>query len=62
MGIRLKKEQPRKDRTDTPIERYDDVIKWKHFSRYWSFVREITGDRTKVSDAKHLFFLWSAHE
>ena len=23
---------------------HDDVIKWKHFSRYWPFVREFTGD------------------
>ena len=23
----------------------DDVIKWKHFSCYWSFVREFTGHR-----------------
>ena len=25
----------------TPIVRHDDVIKWKHFPRYWSFVRGI---------------------
>ena len=34
----------------------DDVIKWKHFPRYWPFVLGITGDRwlprTKASDAK----------
>ena len=22
---------------------HDDIIKWKHFPRYWSFVREFTG-------------------
>ena len=42
----------------------DDVIKWKHFPRYWSFVREFTGDRwnprTKASDAELWCFLWSA--
>ena len=25
------------------LEHNDDVIKWKHFPRYWPFVREITG-------------------
>ena len=24
---------------------HDDVIKWKHFPRYWSFFREFTGHR-----------------
>ena len=24
---------------------HDDVIKWKHFPRYWPFVREFTGHR-----------------
>ena len=24
---------------------HDDVIKWKHFPRYWLFVREFTGHR-----------------
>ena len=33
----------------------DDVIKWKHFPRYWPFVR------TKASDAE-LWCLWSAPE
>ena len=36
--------------------RHDDVIKWKHFPRYWSFMRELTGPRwiprAKVSDAE----------
>ena len=25
---------------------HDDVIKWKHFPRYWQFVREFTGHRS----------------
>ena len=24
-----------------PVDDHDDVIKWKHFSHYWPFVREI---------------------
>ena len=24
-----------------PLSQHDDVIKWKHFPRYWPFVREI---------------------
>ena len=44
---------------------HDDVIKWKHFLRYWPFVRgEFTGHRwippTKGSDAELWCFLWSA--
>ena len=43
---------------------HDDVIKWKHFPRYWPFVREFTGHRwiplTKASDAGLWCFLWSA--
>ena len=43
---------------------HDDVIKWKHFPRYWPFVREFTGrrwiPRTKASDAELWYFLWSA--
>ena len=27
--------------TTTPFKTHDDVIKWKHFPRYWSFVRGI---------------------
>ena len=42
---------------------YNDVIKWKHFSRYWPFVRGIHRSRwnplTKVSDAELWCFLWS---
>ena len=35
----------------TEAEIYDDIIKWKHFPRYWPFVRGITGI-TKPSDAE----------
>ena len=39
---------------------HDDVIKWKHFPRYWPFMRETTGHRwiplTKASDAELSFF------
>ena len=45
---------------------HDDVIKWKHFPRYWPFVRGIHRSRwiprTKASDAEPLCFLWSAPE
>ena len=45
---------------------HDDVIKWKHFPRYWSFVRGIHRFRwipcTKASDAELWCFLWSARE
>ena len=44
----------------------DDVIKWKHFPRYWPFVRVFTGHqwipRSKSSDAEPWCFLWSAPE
>ena len=40
---------------------HEDVIKWKHFSRYKLFVREPTGHRwfprTKASDAEIWCFL-----
>ena len=36
---------------------HDEVIKWKHFSRYWPFVRWIP--HTKASDAEFWCFLWS---
>ena len=43
----------------TTYPTHDDVIKWKHFPRYWSFVREFTGHwwltSTKASDAELLF-------
>ena len=36
--------------------RHDDVIKWKHFSRYWPFLRGI--HRSPVSTKKGDFELW----
>ena len=45
---------------------HDDVIKWKHFPRYWPLCREFTGrrgiHRTKASDMELWCFLWSAPE
>ena len=47
---------------------HDDVIKWKHFPRYWPFVRGIHRSgprwipRTKASDAELSCFRWSAPE
>ena len=45
---------------------HDDVIKWKHFPRYWPFVREFTGHRwiplTKASDAELWCILSSVPE
>ena len=45
---------------------HDDVIKWKHFPRYWPFVWGIRRSRwiprTKASDAELWCFLWSAPE
>ena len=49
-----------------PRTSHDDVIKWKHFPRYWPFVRRIHRSRwiprTKVGDAKLWCFLWSVPE
>ena len=39
---------------------HDDVIKWKHFPRYWPFVRWIP--HTKASDVELWCLLWSAPE
>ena len=43
---------------------HDDVVKWKHFLRYWPLCGELTGDRwiplTKARDAEVWCFLWSA--
>ena len=36
---------------------HDDVIKWKHFQRYWPFVWGIHRGLTKASDAELLYFL-----
>ena len=48
------------DEIDGDRYSHDDVIKWKHFPRYWPFVRGIHRSRwiprTKVSDAG----LWKA--
>ena len=48
----------------TPMR--DDVIKWKHFPRYWPFVRGIHRQRwithTKASDAELWCFLSSVPE
>ena len=45
---------------------HDNVMKWKHFLRYWPLCGEFTGDRwiprTKASDADIWCFLWSARE
>ena len=45
---------------------HDDVIKWKHFPRFWPFVRGIHRSRwiprTKASDAELWCFLWSVSE
>ena len=51
---------------DQPQAKHDDVIKWKHFPRYWPLCGEFTGHRwiprTKASDAEFWCFLWSAPE
>ena len=43
------------------VHRHDDVIKWKHFPRYWPFVRGIHRSRwiphTKASDGALMFSL-----
>ena len=48
------------DKTGTDVE-HDFVIKWKHFPRYWPFVRGIqwfpVNSRTKASDAGLWCFL-----
>ena len=38
------------------LDRHDDVIKWKHFPRYWPFVRGIP--RTKASDTELWCFVF----
>ena len=43
---------------DKYTQYHDDVIKWKHFPRYWPFVRGIhRSPRTKASDTKLWCFL-----
>ena len=49
------------------VKDHYDVIKWKHFPRYWPFVRGIhrspvDSPHTKASDAELWCFLWSAPE
>ena len=45
---------------------HDDVIKWKHFPRYWPFLRQSIGHRripfTMAIDAELCCFLWFAPE
>ena len=56
---------PVRDSSGQPgMERYDDVIKWKHFRVIDHLCGKFTGDwrilRTKASDAELWCFLWSA--
>ena len=45
------------------LKPHDDVIKWKHFPRYWPFVRSpVNSPHKKASDAELWCFLWSASE
>ena len=52
--------------SDALIHNHDDVMKWKHFPRYWPFVWESSGHRwillAKARDGELWCFLWSAHE
>ena len=52
--------------TSTTALIYYNVIKWKHFPRYWPFVRGIRAlpvdSLTRASDAEFWCFLWTAHE
>ena len=46
---------------------HDDFIEWKHFQRYWNFVREIHwsllhSTHTKASDTALWYFVWSVPE
>ena len=49
---------------EMPYRTKSHVIKWKHFPRYWPFVRGISRwiPHTKASDAELWYFLWSASE
>ena len=61
-GISLRNQQ-----VNDGVNKHDDVIKWKHFPRYWLFVRRI--HRLPV-DSPHkgqwrealMFFLWCTSE
>ena len=50
------------DATDIWCFTHDDVIKWKHFQRYWLLCGEFTGHQwiplTKASDAELWYCLW----
>ena len=35
---------------------YDDIIKWKHFPRYWPFVRGIHPSQRPVTRSFDVFF------
>ena len=52
--------------TAPTVHTHDDVIKWKHFPRYWPFMRGIHRSPmvslTKTSDSELWCFLWSAPE
>ena len=52
--------------SETDMTAEDMMTSWKHFPRYWPFVREFTGRRwipfTKASDAELSCFLWSSPE
>ena len=41
--------------TEWPAEMHDDVIKWKHFPRYWPFVQGIPAQRP-VTRSFNVFF------
>ena len=51
------------ERSHLRLQYHDDAIRWKHFPRYWHFVRGIS-DRwislTKAGDEELWCFLWSA--
>ena len=57
---------PDETKTISVISKHDDVIKWKHFPRYWPFVRGIhrspVNSPHKASDAELWCLLWSVPE
>ena len=65
-GCDVKALQLTSKRIYNDIAWHDDVIKWRHFPRYWPFVRGIhrfpVNSLTKASDAELWRFLWSAPE
>ena len=45
------------------IDYHDEFIKWKHFPRYWPFMRGIRWiPLTRAGDAELWWFLWAAPE